>query len=165
MRFNLKTTTSFALLLIAGAATLALSPDLAFGLQGTSPNHQMFEVTFTKWITGTSPSGTFLMAGLTGGDAPGSFSGEVLDRKVSTDGRTTLLHPVYEVISGNRSFTALIRGGQNSTGLGLLDGVILEGWRTGARVHVEFQRMTDCYGAPPGTCFQGTIRILPDSQP
>ena len=39
-------------------------------------------------------------------------------------------------------FTALIRGGTNSGGRAsaLLDGVILAGWRTGARVQVELQR-------------------------
>jgi len=164
MRLNVKTI-SFALVLILGIAALALSPALAFGLQGTSQNHQRFEVTFTKWITGMTPSGTLLMPGYTGGDAVGDFAGEVLNRKVSADGRTTMLQPIYEVRAGDRSFTALILGGQNSTGLGLLDGVILEGWRTGARVHVEFQKTTDCYRAPAGVCFQGTIRILPDSQP
>jgi hypothetical protein len=157
--------TRVASLLSAIVLVFHISPALAFGLQGKSQDHKAFEVTFTKWITGVSSSGTLLMAGLTGGDAPGGFAGEVLNRKVSTDGRTTLLQPIYEVISGNRSFTALILGGQNSAGLGLLDGVILEGWRTGARVHVEFQRMNDCPNAPPGPCFQGTIRILPDSQP
>lgn len=157
--------TCFAALLSAIVLVFQISPALAFGLQGGSQNHQTFEVTFTKWITGGTPSGTLLMEGFTGGDAAGIFAGEVLNRKVSTDGRTTLLQPIYEVTSGSRSFTALILGGQNSTGLGLLDGVILEGWRTGARVHVEFQRMNDCSGAPSGPCFQGTIRILPDAQP
>jgi hypothetical protein len=30
------------------------------------------------------------------------------------------------------------------SGAALLDGVILAGWRTGARVHVEFQTKTNC---------------------
>jgi hypothetical protein len=72
MRFNAKTI-SYALVLIAGVAALAVSPALAFGLQGASQNHQTFEVTFTKWITGVTPSGTLLMAGFTGGDAAGGF--------------------------------------------------------------------------------------------
>jgi hypothetical protein len=42
----------------------------------------------------------------------------------------------------------------------LLEGVILTGWRTAARVHVEFQTTTNCVGAPDArTCFEGTIRI------
>ena len=47
---------------------------------------------------------------------------------------------MYEVVNGDRSFSALIRGGQNSAGAGRLDGVILAGWRSGARVQVVFQR-------------------------
>ena len=61
---------------------------------------------------------------------------------------------------GDHSFTALIHGGQNNqTGGAVLDGVILGGWRTGDRVHVEYRVKTNCLGAPAGTCFQGTIRI------
>ena len=48
----------------------------------------------------------------------------------------------------------------------LLDGVILAGWRTGARVQVVFQRygaiagMPSCAGAPLNkTCFVGTIYV------
>ena len=71
---------------------------------------------------------------------------------------------MYEVVDGDRSFTAVIRGGSNPTGLGLLDGVILAGWRTGAGVQVVFQRHLasegGCVGAPPGkTCFEGTIYV------
>jgi hypothetical protein len=119
------------------------------------------EVTFTKWIT-TYP----LMAGFTGGDVPGDFVGEVLQRQVSQDGRVIRLEAVYEIQSGKRSFTALIRGGTNGdTGAALLDGVILGGWRTGAAVHVAFQTKTNCLGAPDaGTCFEGTISISRDSE-
>jgi hypothetical protein len=84
-------------------------------------------------------------------------------RKVSADGRITQLWPIYEVTAGSRSFTALIQGGTNNrTGVGLLDGVIMDGWRTGDRVQVRFQTMTNCAGAPAGTCFQGTMRISRD---
>lgn len=106
-----------------------------------------------------------LFTGFTGGDAAGAFAAEVLYRKVSSDGSIAQLWPVYKVAAGNRSFTALIQGGSNAAGLGLLEGVIMDGWRTGARVRVRFQRMTNCDNAPAGTCFQGTIRILPDTQP
>jgi hypothetical protein len=88
----------------------------------------------------------------------------VLDRKVTTNPlitpSITKLEAIYEVVDGDRSFTALIEGGtDNLTGAARLDGVILAGWRTGARVHVEFQVLTNCFGAPLGRCFQGTIRI------
>ena len=121
-------------------------------------------ITYTKWIT-TYP----LMEGFTGGDVRGLFVGEVLQRQVSLDGRIIRLEAIYEVRSGNRSFTALMGGGTGQTKIGepasvsgaaLLEGVILTGWRTGARVHVEFQTMTNCVGAPdPRTCFEGTIHV------
>jgi hypothetical protein len=71
---------------------------------------------------------------------------------------------MYEVVDGDRSFTALIRGGTNAAGAALLDGVVLAGWRIGARVQVEFQRYLPseggCVGAPLGkTCFQGIIHV------
>ena len=115
------------------------------------------DITFTKWITGFP-----LMAGSVGGDVAGDFAGEVLQYQESGNRRIIRLEAMYEVRAGNRSFTALIRGGQNNeTGTAILDGVILGGWRTGARVHVEYAVMTDCTGAPAGICFQGTIHIEP----
>jgi hypothetical protein len=113
-------------------------------------------ITFTKWIIG----GSRLMAGYVGGDVEGEFTGEVLQFQPSGNGRIVRVEAMYEVHAGNDSFTALIRGGQNNeTRTAILDGVILGGRRTGARVHVEYEVMTDCPGAPAGPCFQGTIRI------
>jgi hypothetical protein len=73
---------------------------------------------------------------------------------------------MYEVVDGNRSFTALIRGGQNAAGAAHFDGVILAGWRAGARVEVVYQRYlanpltASCEGAPVNkTCFVGTIYV------
>jgi hypothetical protein len=105
-----------------------------------------------------------LMEGFTGGDVAGDFAGEVLQRKVSLDGRVISLEAVYEVADerdGRHSFTAHLRGGTSGeTGAALLEGVILAGWRTGAQVHVAFQTKTNCAGAPDArTCFEGTIRI------
>jgi hypothetical protein len=134
--------------------------------RGGKRHRRRVEVTYTKWIT-TFP----LMEGFTGGDVPGDFVGEVLQRQVSRDGRIIRLEAVYEVQAGDHSFTALIRGGTGETksgepasvsGAALLDGVILAGWRTGAQVHVAFQTMTNCAGAPDArTCFEGTITIEP----
>lgn len=135
------------------------------------------DITFTKWVT-ASP----LMEGVTGGDVPGEFVGEIFERQVSQRqaetcylpapncGRVIRLEALYEVQAGNRSFVALIRGGTSGdTGAAQLDGTVLFGWRTGARVHVEFQTMrpaspTDsaCVAAPAGkVCFQGTIHLEP----
>ena len=167
--------TRFASLLSLVLLMIQTSLIAAAGPQEQSENYQTFEVTFTKWGVGVTPPPTppvppadpgqtiSLFIGTTGGDAPGSLAAEVLYRKASTDGSIAQLWPVYKVSAGNRSFTALIQGGSNAAGLGLLEGVIMDGWRIGARVRVRFQRMTNCDNAPAGTCFQGTIRILRDN--
>ena len=119
-------------------------------------------ITFTKWIT-TFPQ----MAGFVGGAAVGAFAGEVLTLQNTTNPQVTSitrLVAIYDIQAGPHSFTALVQGGQNNqTDRALLDGVILGGWFTGARVQVEYQVKTDCAGAPAGTCFQGTIRIEPEA--
>jgi hypothetical protein len=136
-----------ALFVCAIVLLLQISPALAGG---------PVAITFTKWIT----SGTD-MAGFTGGDVPGIFVGEVLQRQVSHNGHVTRLEAVYEVQAEDpeHSFSALIRGGSSFENFAALDGRILAGWRKGAQVHVEFTTMTNCDGAPPGTCFQGTIYV------
>jgi len=170
-------------IVIAIVLLLPFSPALADGERG------VVVVRFTKWITGSaqpntndSPAPTrTLMAGIVGGvGGAGDFVGEVLDHKLSTPPSLTITVPtitqpinaleaIYEVQDGERSFIALIRGGTNGStvgSMGLLDGVILYGWRTGARVHVQFRRISGCFdraGNPHGPCFRGTIRILPNS--
>jgi hypothetical protein len=114
----------------------------------------------------------------------GTFVAEVLQRQTAAftkvRNRLTRLEAVYEIqtetcvatreicgLDGDRSFTALIRGGQDSAASGRLDGVILAGWRTGAPVHVEFERHVPstpaefaCADAPINqVCFEGTLQI------
>jgi hypothetical protein len=151
------------------------------------------DVTFTKWPTTGQPPlpahpvpGRTLFQGFVGGDlGDGDFVGEVLDSKVSTacaafvppcmpgatpptiSGSIGALHAIYEVQVDENSFTALIQGGRNrATGEDAwLDGVIVAGWRAGARVLVTFETTTNCAGAPAGPCFQGVIRVgrVPDN--
>lgn len=158
---------AFVLLLNMASALASRTPD-------DRHKHDTI-VTFTKWVTAVVPpipgeaaASRFLTAGIVGGDVAGAFVGEVLDRRVSTTGTITAqivaLDARYEVQAGDHSVTALIQGGQNNaTRKALLDGVILDGWRTGARVHVEFTVISGSAGNPAGPCFEGTIRILPDS--
>ena len=159
---------------------LHISPALAAGASKDRDDKRRVVVTFTKWITGPAQPNAndqpapirSLMEGIVGGHVgKGGFVGEVLDHKLSTLGHVTVqinaLEAIYEVQAGEHSFGALIRGG-TSNGRGLLDGVILNGWRTGARVHVEFIRLASCPDNPNQTgplapCFQGTIRILRDA--
>jgi hypothetical protein len=128
-------------------------------------------VTFTKWITA---DGFPWMAGIVGGAVgEGTFAGEVVAYRdyganCSNPSRGcltfpfTLIEAVYNIQAGDRSFTALIRGGASDrTGRGTLNGAILDGWMTGATVHVEFQSLFTCSGNPAGPCFEGTITIRP----
>jgi hypothetical protein len=104
------------------------------------------------------------LVGFAGDGLEGSFVGEVLWRQASVNGHVVGLEAMYEVVDGDRSFTALIRGGQNASGAAQFDGVILAGWRAGARVQVVYQRHLGseggCVGAPVGkTCFEGIIHV------
>jgi hypothetical protein len=160
---------------IALVLLLQISPALANGASKDHDGKRGVVVGFTKWVTAVVPANPaeaiprrLLMAGVVRGDlGVGAFVGEALDRQVSTPGTITVpivaLHAIYEVQVGDYSFTALIQGGSNNAGRGLLDGVILDGWQIGARVHVDYQTISSCAGKPAGPCFRGTIRILPDS--
>jgi hypothetical protein len=145
---------------------MALLFPLAPAMAGGGDDHNRpVEVTFAKWfITST------VMEGNWGGDLDNKFVGELLRRQASVNpalNGVALLEAVYEFHHGDDFFTALIRGGSdNLTGAGKLDGVVLAGWRTGASVHVEFDRIAGipgtigCAGAPVGaTCFAGTIQV------
>ena len=145
-----------AALVSAIVLLLHISPALAGGspVKAAHDRRGPVEITFTKWITAFP-----LMAGFVGGDVTGDFVGEIFDLKMSQDGRILRLEAMYEIQSRRHSFTALIQGGQdNQTGTAVLEGVIVSGWRAGARVHVEF-RVIACTEAPSGTCFQGTIQV------
>jgi hypothetical protein len=118
------------------------------------------EVTFIKWFT-TFPA----MTGNTSFGA-GTFAGTILELTAFDNGTVAKLQALYRVTdpAGSHSFAALIQGTQNAeTATAVLNGVITEGWRVGAQVHVTFQRITPCALAigpsVPGVCFQGTIRI------
>ena len=135
-------------------------------------------ITFTKWAAPapnplpppTNPPTPFygLFQGFFNHRPLGSFVAEILWRQTSVNGHVNGLTALYEIVDegGTHSFSALIRGGSNAAGAGLLDGVILAGWRTGALVHVSFQRYdanplaASCEGAPLNTrCFVGTIYV------
>ena len=142
------------------------------------------DVAFVKW--NISP---VVLTGVAGGDIAGTFVGEVLQNQHSVNPLVNpnpdptvdplnlfrngilRLEALYSVKADDEreSFTALIRGGQDQvTGVARFDGVVLAGWRSGARVQVAYQRYfapddhcTDA-GAPiTANCFVGTIRIEP----
>ena len=153
------------------AGAVALLVQIAPALATDRDDHNRpVDITFTKWGAPPPPPAPptpfGLFEGFSNDGLPGSFVAEVLWRQLSLNGHVNGLTAMYEVVDGDRSFSALIRGGSNAAGLGLLDGVIMAGWRTGARVQVVFQRygaiagMPSCEGAPVNkTCFVGTIRV------
>ena len=153
------------------ALLLQLSPALAQDQRDNDHKNGPVAITFTKWgVTAPplpAPQPPFgLLEGFAGDGAVGSYVGEVLWRQVSLNGHVTGLEALYEVVDGDRSFSALIRGGQNAAGAAHFDGVILAGWRAGARVQVVYQRYlaipgaSSCDGAPLNkNCFVGTIHV------
>ena len=152
---------------LVGAIVMLLPMSRAMAANDND-NNRPVEISFTKWGApppAVPPTPFFgLFEGFTADGGAGSFGAEVLWRQTSVNGHVSGLEAMYEVFDGDRSFTALIRGGSNAAGAGRLEGVILAGWRTGARVEVEFQRHLPaeggCPGAPFGkTCFEGTIRV------
>ncbi len=156
--------------LLAGAVAILvqISPTQANDRDHNRP----VNITFTKWgvpppAPPPAPQPPFgLLEGFTDDNPIGSYVGEVLWRQMSFNGHVTGLTALYEVVDGDRSFSALIRGGQNAAGAAHFDGVILAGWRAGARVQVVYQRypanptMASCEGAPVNKiCFVGTIHV------
>ena len=138
----------------------------------TAPKHEaatvnpsaagpVVELAFTKWFT-TYPA----MTGNIPGYGDGTFAGTILKRTAFDNGVIVQLEALYRITdpSGSHSFSAHIQGTENlETATAVLNGVITEGWRVGARVHVTFQIITPCELATgpsvKDVCFQGTIRI------
>ena len=99
------------------------------------------------------------MAGFVGGDATGSFAGQILGFNPIAKGNIFQLEALYVVTAGEQSFVAHIQGKQNNqTGEGVLNGVVTDGWLAGSPVHVEFD-VIECPQSPFG-CFQGTIQVM-----
>ena len=146
----------------AGDVTDPLSQEMKPGVRvsadQSSPDESVVEITFTKWITAYPAMAGFTSYG------PGTYAGKLLSRVPFDNGVIVQLQALYMITepSGDRSFTAVIEGTENLvTQRAVLNGVITEGWRTGAHVHVTFDVITPCQFGTRNTCFQGTIRIGP----
>lgn len=165
----------------------AIAADQSETDHGNSPGNRLVTIPFTKWrvnIPADPSQPPFDFDGVADGVVPDTFVAEVLQRQSATfakfRNKLTRLEAIYEVRTeacaaapevcgqdGDRSFTALLRGGQDAAASGRLDGVVLAGWRIGAPVHAVFERHVPassfevaCTGAPAGTtCFEGTLQI------
>jgi len=147
------------------------SPSGAAGVAGAQTQAKggaNVDVTFTKWIT-AYPA----MAGVTGGDVPGTFAGTILSREPFDNGTIVQLEARYEITGADpaHSFVAHIEGKtSNQTQKAVLNGTVIAGWLLGAQAQVTFDVVvpapgTSCVPAAPvnRTCFQGTIRLMPGS--
>ena len=131
------------------------------GVQTQANGEAPVEVTFTKWIT-AFPA----MAGVTGGDVPGTFAGAVLNRVPFDNGNIVQLEARYQVIGQDaaHSFVAHIEGKQNNEmQTAVFNGTIIEGWLLGAQVHVTYDRIAPCPAFGQAVCFTGVIRVMPGS--
>jgi hypothetical protein len=151
----------------AACSSQPLSPTSLSGVAGVATAQTQangganVEVTFTKWSTGFPG-----LAGVTGGDVPGTFAGTVLSRDIFDNGTIVQLEAQYEVTAADpaHSFVAHIEGKQNNeTQEAVFNGTIIEGWMLGAQVHVTYDRIAPCPAFGKAVCFTGVIRIIPGS--
>jgi hypothetical protein len=140
----------------------------ATGAQTQANSGGNIEVTFTKWLSpSVPPPGTVaVFTGIAGGDAPGDFAATVLDRIAFDNGNIVQLRARYEVHATDpaRAFAVEIEGKQNNqTHSAVLNGSVVDGWLTGARVHVTFDVIEPCPQFGKSRCFTGVIRVLAGS--
>jgi hypothetical protein len=173
-------------IVVAGVATLLISTVafaasvLASPAANSRDGGRPIVVTFTKWIT-INPGPPMMQGVVGGGDVPpgSKFAGQVMfDQNTDLAAKlgapavdVEVIQAVYEAEAGDHSFTALIQGGENNQShTAVLDGVVLRGWHTGAKVRVQFHDVPNCPrtltqgNALGDTCFTGTITITPDSE-
>ena len=146
------------------APTAASRVTEAAGAQVQATSSAPVEVSFTKWIDPNLGFPSFI--GIAAGDVPGEFVATVLERTPFDNGNIVHLRASYEVIADNaaRSFVAEIEGKQNTqTASAVLNGSVVDGWLTGARVHVTFDVIQPCPQFNQSRCFTGILRVLAGS--
>lgn len=131
----------------------------ATGAQAQATTGANIEVTFTKWVDPSFPQ----FKGVAGGDVPGDFAATVLERTAFDNGNIVELRAEYEVIPGDpaRYFKARIEGKLNNETLhAVLNGTVVDGWLSGARVQVTFDVIQPCPQFGQNVCFTGILRVL-----
>jgi hypothetical protein len=129
----------------------------------SSAESPLVEIPYEKWVLAGG-----VMRGNTG-NGPGTFAGQILSRVPFDNGVIVKLRASYVITdpsAAGRSFTTVIEGTLNlQRASAVLNGVVTEGWRAGAPVHVVFDMLTPCPvpSAPAGTktCYVGIIRVGP----
>jgi len=125
--------------------------------QNRKAHAKTLELTYTKWFAPGFPH----MVGVVGGDIVGQFGGAVLEAAPDGTGRIQLnaIYIVRVPDDPSRSLTIHVKGAQDPSGAAVLDGRVVQGWRSGARAHAQFQRISSCPEASGAPCFRGTIGI------
>lgn len=167
-RLNLRTrllAAIFALALVASIATLTLAPRP--GPASADGHGPKADVTFTKWLTDADfPTLPWDMTGIVGGDVgTGAYTGEVLSQV--DNGTTWAIHATYNFNGGKHSLTADVQIiDTDATGVGVITGVVTNGWLKGSQVTGGFATLPVCDIATPGNingtlCWKGTLHIGP----
>jgi hypothetical protein len=144
-----------ALVMFAGGVLATASLGVGVVSANSGQSHRDAEVTFTKWIT-TFPA----MAGVDGGAVgPGAYSGEILKK---TPGSVTVIDALYHINGSRHSFTALVEVKQTGLNAVIL-GVVTDGWEKGDLVNGEYTQVSCAHDGITTACFQGTLKLQPDS--
>jgi hypothetical protein len=158
--------TRIASFVIAILLLLQISTALASGRRAAAVDNfrGRVEVTFIKWVTDW-PN----MAGVVSGDVGGGlFVGLVLNYN-HTDAIDTV-EAIYHINGGALQFTAHVYVTQdNLTGVGVINGYVVDGPLQGTRVNGEYDVISPCgilnaiNGSFGDACFQGNLVIRPGS--
>ena len=165
-------------LTLAGlAATLLFQTSItrADPKEGKARDHRNATVTWTKWVTWETATPTVFafVAGIVGGDVgDGTFTGEAHIRTPLPDGVSVLIEADYHFHGSKHSFTARIFALQTNilvngvvTGqVGVITGVVTDGWLKGNVLEGEYTRFSCPHDGPTPFCFDGTLEIKKGSK-
>jgi hypothetical protein len=167
---------TFAPLAALAAALFFQMPAKAAENQGFNGdlNNGAATVTWTKWITSQTPTATVFafLKGIVGGDVgEGTFTGEALTRTPLGDG--VLIEADYHFHGSKHDFTARLLivqtnvrvNGVITDQLGVVAGIVTEGWLKGNEVAGQYSRKP--FANPDGTSpfsFSGTLQIKKGSK-
>jgi len=159
----------FALVLMV-ASLFAVAPAKSALADAGGVKGHTFNFTFTKWVTSLPANPPSMagvsMEGIVGGDVGnGVYAGVVLNDDLTQEPDYWIANAQYEFYGEKHSFIADVHVTQNNnTGIGVITGVITQGWLKGAQLTGEYTVMDPCPIPTPGNvfgtlCFQGTLQV------
>ena len=159
----------FALVLMV-VSLFAVAPAKSALADAGGVKGHTFNFTFTKWVTSLPANPPSMagvsMEGIVGGDVgKGVYAGKVISDDLTQEPGYWIANARYEFNGKKHSFIANVNVVQNNTtGTGVITGVITHGWLKGSKVTGEYTVMPVCPIATPGNvfgtlCFQGTLHV------